>query len=179
MRTMLRTAAGGALAVALAANSAGAATITLTCTDRVGGKEAPFTLVYEGGADGILTVKTASDEMKLTARYVEQDADNWGINGFGPGNVIMPDKAAMEACLKDKAKPGDLDDVDVLTFLVAGCQSAVAAGAAPVAVRASVEVTSLDAAVNAFVARKYVDESPVAGKHIEVVSFPPPVCTKQ
>jgi len=163
----------------VAASTANATTMTLACTERDSGKDVPFTATYDGDADGTLTVKSPDGTMTLKARYIEQDADNWGIDGYGPASVTMPDRAAMEACLKAKAQPGDLDDPDVVTVLALDCQTSVAPSAAPVAISAEVEISAIDGGLNAFITRKYADTSPVAGGHIELSSVPPPDCVKQ
>ncbi len=162
-----------------AASAADAATMTFACTARDTGKDVPFTATYDGGDSGTLTVTSPDGVMTLKARYIEQDADNWGIDGFGQVTVTMPDKAALEACLKAEAQPGELDDADTLTFLIVGCQSAVPPGAAPVAVNAEVEIADTDGELDTFITRKYSDPSPVAGGHIALASVPPPACVKQ
>jgi hypothetical protein len=178
MRFLSRLSAAAWLAL-VASAGADATTLTFTCTSRDSGKDVPFTATYDGDARGTLTLKSADGEMDLKATYIEQDADNWGINGVGPASLIMPDKAAMEACLAAKGKPGDLQDADILTVLVLGCQSTVKASATPVAISAEVEIADTDGELDTFVTRKYADASPVAGGHIELASVPPPVCVKQ
>ena len=176
---LTRSLGAGMAAVLLAGGSANAATMTFACTARDSGKDVPLTLTYDGDADGTLTVKSADGVMTLKARYTAQDANNWGIDAYGPATVIMPDRAALEACLKAKAQPGDLDDADVVTVLALDCQASVAPSAAPVAVSAEVEISAIDGGLNAFITRKYADTSPVAGGHIELSSVPPPDCVKQ
>jgi hypothetical protein len=91
----------------------------------------------------------------------------------------MPDKAALEACLKAKAQPGDLDSADAVAFLVVECQGTVPPSAAPVAITADVQISYTDGSAEGFVTRKYTDTSPVAGGHIELTSVPPAECVKQ
>jgi len=179
MKATFRSVVLAAAAVVTAASTAGAATLNFACTSKDGPKDVRFTATYDGDAKGTLTVKSPDGVMTLTARYIEQDADNWGIDGFGPATVTMPDKAALEACLKAKAQPGELDDADTLTFLIVGCQSAVPPSAAPVAVNVEVEIADTDGELDTFITRKYAEASPVAGGHIELASVPPPVCVKQ
>lgn len=66
--------------------SAQAETMTFKCTETVGGNQSEFTMVYEGTDEGILGVKTASGETM----------------------AVMPDKAAIEECVKGKAPPEQL-----------------------------------------------------------------------
>ncbi|HVZ14088.1 MAG TPA: hypothetical protein VG894_06475 [Bauldia sp.] len=177
--TLVKRLGATALVALLTGNAAGAITLNLGCTTKDGPKDIPFTVSYTGDANGMLTVKSADGEMDLKARYVEQDANNWGIDGFGPATVIMPDKTALEACLKAKAQPGDLDSADAVAFLVVECENAVAPGAAPVSITADVQISYTDGDFEVFLMRKYADTSPVAGGHIELSSVPPPACAKQ
>ena len=98
-----------ALAFVSASNPSKAETVTLKC-------DAPseMTLVYEGDDSGTLTVTDSSGAFSLPASMEKREGDvdgtptkATGILANGPVSILMPDKAAIEACVKSKLS-GDL-----------------------------------------------------------------------
>lgn len=77
-----------------------------------------MTLVYEGDGAGTLTVKDSFGEMSLPARKETREGQGddgtkmtaTGIAAFGLVSAVMPDKAAIEACVNDKLPPDQLQD---------------------------------------------------------------------
>jgi hypothetical protein len=113
--------------------SAQAETMTFKCTETVGGNQSEFTMVYEGTDEGILSVKTASGEMALPASKETREGKNdagetytvTGIKAFGETMAVMPDKGAIEECVKGKAPPEQLADADIVFSLALSCASSV------------------------------------------------------
>lgn len=170
----------GLLAAAPAAN---AETLQFDCKEEQfdsSGTPAGFaemTVVYEGDDQGTLALKARMGEMKLAATR-QRKVQAIAISASGSASVVMPEKAALEACIAGKAKPGDMEDPNTVTYLVAGCQDTVPKTSAPVPVDAAVDITVLDPpAADVFIRRTYVEKSNVPGDHIEIDSFPMPQCT--
>jgi hypothetical protein len=120
-----RTSATLAFLVLIAAGGSPvfAATLAFKCIEKDAGEPQPeMTLLYEGDASGTLKVKASFGEMVLPATKEEReavDADGksytaTGIRAFGPATVLMPDKAAIETCVKAKLKPEEAQDEDIV-----------------------------------------------------------------
>jgi hypothetical protein len=75
------------------------------------------------------------DGQKLTAT---------GIRAFGPANVTMPEKGEIEACIRQKLKPDEAKDEDILATVLGSCAQAAAQGKEPVAIKATVEIGIFD-----------------------------------
>lgn len=113
--------------------AAEAETLTFKCTETVGGNQSEFTMVYEGTDKGTLTVKSASGDMALPASKEIKEGKNdageaytvTGIRAFGETMAVMPDKAAIEACVKGKTSPDQLADADIVFGLALSCASTV------------------------------------------------------
>lgn len=107
---------------------AGAATLTLTCEERDTPKPAAMTVTYDGEADGTVKVVGSFGEISLPAQRTEgavevdgQKVPQTSIYGFGKAHVMMPVKAALEACVMGKRAADDANDIANL----AACQSTV------------------------------------------------------
>ena len=161
-----------------------AATHTFDCTlpaFDAGGLPAgthPLMLTFDGDASGgTLAVKSPWGDMSFAnVRLAGDPAGDFGVRASGPATILMPDKAAMEACLADRGKGEEKTDADLLALFIQGCATRVAEGPAPVAASVTFEISVIDGAPNIFFTRRYVDKSPVAGDTIEVASFPLPTC---
>jgi len=168
-----------ALAFVIASNRSEAATVTLKCN-----APSEMTLVYEGDQSGTLTVTDSSGVFSLPARMETREGDvdgtptkATGILANGPVSTMMPDKAAIEACVKSKLSGDLLADSDVVFTTALGCSTSAPMGKEPVQVNAKVEISVTeppDAYV--FVTRTYVEPSSLAGGKIELSSMPPPKC---
>ena len=156
-----------------------AETITLKC-------DAPseMTLVYEGDDSGTLTVTEPSGAYSLPASLERRESEvdgelikATGIRANGAVSTIMPDKAAIEECIKSKVSGELLEDGDVVFTTALGCSASVPMGTEPVGINANVEIAVLeqpDAYV--FITRTYDEPTSLAGGKIELSSMPPPQC---
>jgi hypothetical protein len=156
-----------------------AATVTLKCN-----APSEMTLVYEGDQSGTLTVTDSSGVFSLPARMETREGDvdgtptkATGILANGPVSTMMPDKAAIEACVKSKLSGDLLADSDVVFTTALGCSTSAPMGKEPVQVNAKVEISVTEPPdVYVFVTRTYVEPSSLAGGKIELSSMPPPKC---
>ncbi len=156
-----------------------AETVTIKC-------EAPFemTLVYEGSDTGTLTVTESSGTFSLPASLERRESEvdgelikATGIRANGAVSTIMPDKAAIEECIKSKVSGELLEDADVVFSTALGCGTSVPPGKEPVEINVNVEIAVLekpDAYV--FITRTYIEPSSLAGGKIELSTMPPPQC---
>ncbi len=136
------------VAVSACGGSAQAETVSIKCEASQGWQAPAMTMVYEGGDTGTLTVKSTFGEMALPASKEtrEQVGDDGkkqsatGIRAAGPAKVLMPDKAAAEACAKGKLTPEQSQDADIVFTTVLGCLGQVPMGQAPIDIKASVEI---------------------------------------
>jgi hypothetical protein len=166
--------------LAAACTAAEAETVTLKCD-----APAEMTLVYEGDDAGTLSVTDASGAFSLPARLEKREGEvdgetikATGILANGKISTLMPDKAAIEACVRAKLSGDLLEDTDVVFSTALGCGSSAPLGKEPVEVNANVEISVLeppDAYV--FITRTYVEPSSLAGGKIELSSMPPPQCS--
>jgi hypothetical protein len=153
--------------------------VTLKC-------DAPseMTLVYDGDDSGTLTVTDASGAFSLPAtmetREGEVDGESikaTGILANGPVTTVMPDKAAIEACVSSKLSGELLADADVVFATALGCSSSAPLGKEPVQVNAKVEISVVEPpGAYVFITRTYAEPSSLAGGKIELSSMPPPQC---
>ena len=100
-----------------------------------------------------------------------------GILANGPVSTMMPNKAAIEACVKSKLSGDLLADSDVVFTTALGCSTSVPIGKEPVEVNAKVEISVVEPpSAYVFITRTYVEPSSLAGGKIELSSMPPPQC---
>ena len=168
------------LAFVTASSRSEAKTVTLKCA-----APSEMTLVYDGDESGTLTVTDSSGAFSLPARMETREGDvdgtptkATGILANGPVSTMMPDKGAIEACVKGKLSGDLLEDPDVVFTTALGCSTSAPMAKEPVQVNAKVEISVVeppDAYV--FVTRTYVEPSSLAGGKIELSSMPPPRCT--
>lgn len=138
-------------------------------------------LVYEGGASGVVTIEGAFGAMKLPATRSErtgevggQNVTVVGVEARGPALVAMPDKMGMERCLVEAG--ADPADRDLVAYHVNLCQADIAPGA-PAAIDAVVTIAVIDAPdAEVFISRTFREESAAAGGRITLDSFPPLAC---
>jgi hypothetical protein len=186
MRYHLGLALPLALCVGLA-SPAQANTLAFTCEERDAGKPATMTIAYEGEATGTLKIAGSFGEMSLPATKEEteleiegQKVKQTGIRAFGEAKVLMPGKAALEACIAGKRAPDETDDIlDLMA-----CRGTVALALS--AVTASVELVFHAGAPDPFVYLKrtyaeksndYLSGNGKTGGFISIESVPPPTCT--
>ena len=168
-----------ALAFTSAYSRSEAETITLKCA-----APSQMTLVYEGDDSGTLTVTDSSGGFSLPARMETREGEvdgtpmkATGILANGPVSTIMPDKAAIETCVKSKLSGDLLEDSDVVFTTALGCSTSAPMGKEPVQVNAKVEISVVEPpSAYVFITRTYVEPSSLAGGKIELSSMPPPQC---
>ncbi len=168
-----------ALVSVAASNRSEAETVTLKCD-----APAEMTIVYEGDDSGTLTVTEASGTFSLPASLERREGEvdgelikATGIRASGAVSTIMPDKAAIEACIKSKVSGELLEDSDVVFTTAMGCSTSVPRGKKPVEVNANVEISVVEPpGAYVFITRTYAEPSELAGGKIELSSMPPPQC---
>ena len=168
-----------AFVIVAASGCSEAETITLKC-------DAPseMTLVYDGDDSGTLTVTGPSGAYSLPASLERRESEvdgelvkATGIRANGAVSTIMPDKAAIEACIKSKVSGELLEDADVVFSTALGCSGSVPMGTEPVGINANVEIAVLEQpSAYVFITRTYDEPTSLAGGKIELSSMPPPQC---
>lgn len=116
-----------------------AETLTINCEDKSFGKTSDLTLVYDGGSSGTLKIKGSFGEMALPAskeiRADESGTEVTGIRATGPANVLMPEKAAIEACVNGKLK-----DEDIVYMAISSCAASAPIGKEPIPIKGYAEI---------------------------------------
>jgi hypothetical protein len=170
------------IAVIACGGSAQAETISIKCEADQPWQSPAMTLVYEGSDAGTLTVKSDFGEISLPASKEQREAvgedgqkqSATGICAAGPAKVLMPDKAAAEACAKGKLTPDQSQDADIVFTTVLGCLGQVPMGQMPIDIKASVEI-ALTEPPSAYVGlkRTYVEPSTLpGGEPISLEAYP-------
>lgn len=181
-------AAGLVVATGACAVPAWSATLAFACELSDGGKASAMTITYEGEASGTVKIGGVLGELSLPATMeitqIEVEGakvEQTGVRAFGTAQVLMPDKAALEACIAGKRQPGETDDI--LGLLA--CRTTVEA--APADATVSLELAFQGEAADPFVyvTRTYLDESPdylagngTKGGRIAIEFIPPPSCKR-
>ena len=181
------------LAVAVAmlwgANAGHAETLTVICEERDTGKASTLTATYEGEADGSLTgtlkVVGSFGGMTLPATWTDLEADVNGVKikqtailADGTVEVMVPAKAALEACIVAKRQPDDTDDHQSLM----ACRNTVEAEKREVNVHVDIGLHSDSPEPSVFHTFTYLELSKdyqVNGApkgFITIESSPPPKC---
>lgn len=168
--------------VAGCSGSAQAETISIKCDASEGWQAPAMTMVYEGSDKGTLTVKSSFGEMALPAskemrEEVGEDGHKQsatGIRAFGPAKVIMPDKAAAEACAKGKLAPEQSQDNDIVFTTLLGCLGQVPMGQTPIDIKASAEISITEPpSVYVGLKRTYLEPSTLpGGEPVAVEAYP-------
>ncbi|HET9574719.1 MAG TPA: hypothetical protein VFP29_13460, partial [Methyloceanibacter sp.] len=137
---------------------------------------------------GMLKVTGSYGDMSLpAAKNVREGADEDGnkitvINIWGSGDItlVMPDEAAIEACVRQTLTPEQTADSDIVFSTIFPCAASAPATTQPIPVKASVEISifeSPSAMVN--VKRTYAKGTTLPGGTITLEPLPPPSCTVQ
>lgn len=161
--------------------SAQAETISLNCEagNNLGMPSPAMTMVYEGADSGTLTVKSTFGEIKLPAnRIVVEKTEDDGktvsvvnLRASGPAKVLMPDKAAVEACAKGKLKPDEAKDKDIVFMTLMSCLASTPQGSTPVDVTAAAEIALLDPPYVGF-RRIYTEPGTLSDEPVKLEAFP-------
>ena len=150
----------GMLSTAVAAG-----TITINCDADPAYNSPPMTFVYDGEAEGTLSIKGPFGEISLPASKQDLDMTNalgqqgvTSISGSAHVKAQMPDKAAVEACVKGKLPPDQLADKDIVSLNVMSCLAETPLGAAPAEIDTMARI-ALSPAPDAYITfnRTYVE----------------------
>jgi hypothetical protein len=159
--------------------TAHAGTITIACeADRLFNAPA-MTIVFAGEAEGTLTITAPFGEIALPAAKEDREGTDGngqpltatGILASGPATVQMPDKAAIESCVKGKLQPDELRDSDIVFVTVMGCAKDAPPAAEPTLINASVEIALLPE-VYVGLKRSYAEPTDLAVGTIALDSYP-------
>src|SRR5207253_2947686 len=100
------------------------------------------------------------------------------IRAFGPASVLMPDSAALDACIASRREPGTQPDPGIDALSMLGCSEKLPNGPTPVPINATVEVSIVEPPIaQVFLKRAYLGKSSSMGEPITLESVPPPSCT--
>lgn len=138
----------GAGVVAASAMPSFAETVTLACDPSPPFSTDGMAIRFEGNDKGALTITGSFGEMRLPAvrearRTTDEDGEQravTGIRAYGPASVTMPEKTAIETCVKQRLTPGQMTDPDIVFTTVVGCAGAAPEAAGPVPVDATAEI---------------------------------------
>lgn len=115
-----------------------AGTTTVACDPDPAYNSPAMTFVYEGEAEGTLSIAGPFGKISLPASKQDLAMTNaqgqqgvTSIGGSARVKVQMPDKAAVEACVKGKLPPDQLADKDIVLLNVMSCLAETPPGAAP------------------------------------------------
>jgi hypothetical protein len=163
-------------------SAAQAETVTIACEANPAFNAPEMKVVYEGEAEGTLTITAPFGEMSLPAtKEVREGTDEkgqpisaTGIRAAGPAKVQMPDKAAIESCVKGKLPPDQLTDSDIVFVTVMGCANEAPLDAERIEINASAEI-ALVPIVYVGITRSYAEPTDLAVGTIALEAFP--TCT--
>ena len=184
---MKRTLAGIAICcVSLGAVPAAAETIMANCFGEESGKSYAMTLVYEGDDHGTLKISGTFGDMSFPAAKRERDSDVAGekihatqFSGGAEIPLVVPDKAAIEACIKAKLPPDQVTDADIVFVTIPSCAAAAPPTAQPIPVKVYAEVTFLDPeSVQTTFKRTYLEKTDLPGGEL-VLEPTLPQCTME
>lgn len=156
-----------------------AETVTIACEANSAFNAPEMTIVYEGEAEGTLTITAPFGEMSLPATKEDREGTDekgqplsaTGIRAAGPATVQMPDKSAIESCVKGNLPPDQLADSDIVFMTVMGCAKEAPVGAEPIAIDASAEI-ALAPLVYVGVTRTYAEPTDLAVGTIALEAYP-------
>lgn len=172
--------------VALGALPAAAETFTAKCAGKEYDKAYEMTIVYEGEDNGTITISGSFGDMSLPASMKEREnTSEDGVTvratqfwGGGEIPIVVPDKTAIEACVKAKLPPDQVTDADIVFVTIPGCAASVPPTAQPIPVKVYAEVTFLDPeTVFVIFKRTYLEATDLPDKEIVLEPMPPPTCT--
>jgi hypothetical protein len=138
-----------------------------------------MTIVYDGESEGTLTITAPFGVMSLPATRESREGTDetgqplsaTGIRAAGPATVQMPDKAAIESCVRAKLPPDQLTDSDIVFVTVMSCAREAPVGAEPIAIDASAEI-ALAPLVYVGVTRTYSEPTDLAVGTIALEAYP-------
>lgn len=183
MRNRLVLAVSG---LSLLATPVFAKTITAKCQGQDGDKPFAMTLTYEGEDTGTLKVSGTFGDISLPAgtRSRESILDNGEklnatkVWGGAEIPIIVPDKAAIESCVKGKLPAEQVTDADIVFITIPGCAAAAPPTAQPIPVKVYAEFTYLDpTTVQLVFTRTYLEKTDLPGGVLTLELEPTATCT--
>jgi hypothetical protein len=162
-----------------------AETIKVACEGTESDKPYKLNFVHERGDPTTLKVSGSYGDMEMGGGSSVNDGDDGQGNkisvtniwGSGDLNLIMPDQAAIEACVKQKLKPEQMTDKDIVFITIPDCANSVPPSKEPVPVKVSVQLSILDpASVLAIIKRTYVKPTDLPEGTITLSPMMPPEC---
>ncbi len=184
----MKVSRGCLLAIAFVLGSAGSAsagTIRAKCQGQDADKPFTMTLVYEGEDSGTLKIGGLFGDMNLPAGkrsrhsvVAGETIDATQIGGGAEVPLVMPDKVAIEACVKGKLSPDQIKDADVVFITIPSCAAAAPPTTEPIPVTVYAEFTYLDPqTVNLVFKRTYLEKTDLPGGTLTLELSPMSQCT--
>jgi hypothetical protein len=165
--------------------SASAGTITAKCQGQDADKPYAMTMVYEGDDSGTLKISGSFGDMSFPAAKRSRHSVTAGetidatkIWGGAEVPLVVPDKGAVEACVKGKLSPGQITDADIVFITIPSCAAAAPPTAQPITVKVYAEFTFLDAeTVLPVFQRTYLEKTDLPGGTLTLEIPPTSQCT--
>ena len=166
--------------------AASAETLTTKCVGQEFGKPYEMTMVYEGGDSGTMTITGSFGEMSLPAAKKQRDGVNADgdkisateIWASGEVPLIVPQKAAIESCIKGKLTPEQATDSDIVFSTIGSCAAASPPTAQPIPTKVYAEIGVLDPqTIFLTFKRTYLEKTDLPEGTITLEPLPPPRCT--
>lgn len=175
------------LVALLVPTMATAETITLKCTGEDSGKPYTMTMTYEGGDSGTLKIGGSFGDMSFPAGKRTRDSVVAGENihavqvwGGADLPLVVPDKTAIETCIKGKLPPDQVTNADIVFITIPSCAAAAPPTAQPITVKVYAEFTVLDAeSTLAVFKRTYLEKTDLPEGTLTLELPPTAQCTVQ
>jgi hypothetical protein len=179
---------GGWLVIAFVlgcAQSASAGTITAKCHGDDGGKPYAMTMVYDGDDSGTLKISGSFGEMSMQAAKRSRHSVTQGetidatqIWGGAEVPLVVPDKGAIEACVKGKLSPEQVTDPDIVFITIPSCAATAPPTAQPIPIKVYAEFTYLDPeTVLPVFKRTYLENTDLPGRTLTLELMPTSQCS--
>jgi len=167
------------------ASSASAGAITAKCQGQDGDKPYAMTMVYEGDDSGTLKISGSFGDMSFPAAKRSRQSVTAGetinatqIWGGAEVPLVMPDKGAIETCVKSKLPPEQVTDPDIVFVTIPSCAAAAPPTAQPIPVKVYAEFTFLDPeTVLPVFKRTYLEKTDLPGGTLTLELMPTSQCT--
>lgn len=161
-----------------------AETVTLKCEGNEFGKSYEMTMIYNGDSR-TLKITGAFGEMTLPAAKKAREAgsaDGGKINAMeiwasAEASLVVPEKAAIEACIKSKLPPDQAADPDIVFSTIPSCAAAAPPTPQPIPVKVYAEIGILDAqTIFVTFKRTYLEQTALPDGKLVLEPLPPPNC---
>jgi hypothetical protein len=168
--------------------TAAAETVTTKCAGEEFGKPYEMTMIYEGGDSGTMTITGSFGEMSLPGAKTQREGVNADgdkvsateIWASGEVPLIVPEKAAIESCIKGKLTPEQVTDSDIVFSTIGSCAAASPPTAQPIPIKVYAEIGILDPqTIFVTFKRTYLEKTDLPDGTMTLEPLPPPRCTAQ